>query len=150
MSLETATYVDSLVVTNPVGATDDRNTADDHLRLIKACLKRTFPGISGAVTATHTQLNRVTYGGYVPSNGTGEIVPSGWTVTNDATGVYTITHGLGLTLGTDNITFSGTSQGGLHVINAVSSSANAIQVSVRLADGAGNQNANFYFMVHTF
>jgi hypothetical protein len=35
MSLETATYIDALVVSNPDGA-DARSTADDHLRLIKA------------------------------------------------------------------------------------------------------------------
>lgn len=51
MSLETATYIDSLVTSNPDG-TDQRSTADDHLRLIKACLKRSFPMIGGAVSAS--------------------------------------------------------------------------------------------------
>jgi len=49
--------VDSLVTSNP-GGTDQGATADDHLRLIKATLKRTFPNISGEVVATHTELNR--------------------------------------------------------------------------------------------
>lgn len=57
MALETGTYISDLVVTNPVGATDTKGQGDDHLRLIKAALKNTFPNITGAVTKTHTQLN---------------------------------------------------------------------------------------------
>jgi hypothetical protein len=48
MALESATYVGELVTTNPVGATDQRSTADDHLRLLKATLQATFPGMAGA------------------------------------------------------------------------------------------------------
>ena len=58
MALETASYIDGLVATNPTGA-DSRTTADDHLRLIKAALKRTFPNVAGAVNPTHTELNYV-------------------------------------------------------------------------------------------
>ena len=56
MGLETGTYLDALVPTNPV-ATDGLAQADDHLRLIKSTLGNSFPGITGAVTATHTELN---------------------------------------------------------------------------------------------
>lgn len=59
MGLETGTYISDLVATNPVGATDDRATADDHLRLIKAVLKATFPNINGAVTPTPAQINQL-------------------------------------------------------------------------------------------
>lgn len=58
MPLETATFVVSLVITNPDGS-DQKNTADDHIRLIKACLKRTFPLLDGAVSLSHTQLMRL-------------------------------------------------------------------------------------------
>jgi hypothetical protein len=58
MALETATYIDGLVATNPA-ASDAISTADDHLRLIKATIKATFPNISGAVTATQDQVNDV-------------------------------------------------------------------------------------------
>ena len=34
--------------------------ADDHLRLIKSTVKATFPNLTGAVTATHTELNTST------------------------------------------------------------------------------------------
>ena len=59
MPLETATYISDLVVTNPANS-DGLNQADDHMRLIKSVIKTTFPSVTGAVTATHTQLNTVT------------------------------------------------------------------------------------------
>ncbi len=57
MSLETGTYISDLVATNPVNASDPMSQGDDHLRLIKSTLLTTFPNITGAVTATHTELN---------------------------------------------------------------------------------------------
>ena len=56
----TATYIDSLVITNPIGASDLPIQADDHLRLIKAALKRTFPSVNGPVTANSAALNQST------------------------------------------------------------------------------------------
>lgn len=58
MGLETGTYINSLVATNPL-STDLRSTADDHLRLIKSTVKATWPNVSGAVTPTHTEFNYV-------------------------------------------------------------------------------------------
>lgn len=58
MGLETGTYIDSLVATNPV-ATDPVHQGDDHLRLIKSAVKASFPNITGAATATHTELNNL-------------------------------------------------------------------------------------------
>ena len=56
MGLETGTFIDDLVGSNPA-ATDGLAQADDHLRLIKTVLKTTFPNVNGAVTATPAQLN---------------------------------------------------------------------------------------------
>jgi hypothetical protein len=56
MGLETGTYIDSLNTSNP-GATDSVAQGDDHIRLIKSTIKNTFPNITGAMTATHTELN---------------------------------------------------------------------------------------------
>lgn len=53
MGLETATYLDELVVTNPTG-TDGKSQGDDHLRLIKSVLKTSFPGITRAFTLTRS------------------------------------------------------------------------------------------------
>ena len=61
MALETGTYIDSLNSANPV-ATDGLAQADDHLRLIKATIKATFPSITNAVNATHTEINTVADG----------------------------------------------------------------------------------------
>lgn len=49
MPLETATYIDDLVTTNPAPS-DGMNNADDHMRMIKATLKNTFPGGVGPLT----------------------------------------------------------------------------------------------------
>lgn len=55
MALETASFVANLVSTNPDGG-DARSTADDHLRLIKACIRRTFPLLDGAVSLSAAQV----------------------------------------------------------------------------------------------
>src|SRR5690606_13575961 len=72
MALESGTYISDLNPSNPVGATDKVSTLDDHIRLIKATLQTTFPGISGAVTATHTELNFLD--GVTGTTGTGKLV----------------------------------------------------------------------------
>lgn len=56
MGLETGTYINSLVATNPVVG-DDVAQGDDHLRLLKSVILNTAPNVTGAITATHTQLN---------------------------------------------------------------------------------------------
>jgi hypothetical protein len=56
MGLETGTHLDDLIATNPTGG-DDRSTADDHIRLIKAVLLATFPNLTGAMTANQSELN---------------------------------------------------------------------------------------------
>ena len=58
MALESTTYIDGLVITNPTG-TDPRSQGDDHLRLVKSTLRSTFPNVAGAMTATHTELNLI-------------------------------------------------------------------------------------------
>lgn len=58
MALETGTYISDLNVSNPVN-TDGVTQADDHLRLLKSTIKATFPNVTGAVTPTHTDLNKL-------------------------------------------------------------------------------------------
>jgi hypothetical protein len=58
MALESGTYIDSLNASNPA-STDALSAADDHLRLIKSTVKATLPNVTGAVTATHTELNLI-------------------------------------------------------------------------------------------
>ena len=94
MALESTTYIDGLVITNPTG-TDPRSQGDDHIRLVKSTIRSTFPNVSGAMTATHTELNLID--GYtgttaelnyndVPTLGT---VEASKTVTADAVGTTT-------------------------------------------------------------
>ncbi len=59
-----STYINGLVGTNPTSG-DPLSEGDNHIRLIKDVLQRTFKGgtgssatgLTGAVTATHTELN---------------------------------------------------------------------------------------------
>lgn len=59
MGLESGSFISALVSTNPVGATDPKSQGDDHIRFLKAKILETFPNTTGAVTATHTELNLV-------------------------------------------------------------------------------------------
>ena len=57
MALETATYLNGLVSSNPAGA-DSPAQGDDHLRLIKSTLLATFPNFTAAaLAATQAQID---------------------------------------------------------------------------------------------
>lgn len=58
MSLETGSFISDLVASNPT-STDLKSQGDDHIRLLKATVKGTFPNLTGAVTVTHADLNTV-------------------------------------------------------------------------------------------
>ena len=58
MTVETATYIGSLNSALPTGA-DAKAEGDDHIRLLKSTILATFPGMTGAMTGTHTQLNKL-------------------------------------------------------------------------------------------
>jgi hypothetical protein len=62
MPLEAGTFISDLNASNPAG-TDTLDRADDHLRLIKSTVKATFPNITGAVTPTQADLNKLTSAG---------------------------------------------------------------------------------------
>ena len=60
MALESATYIDGLVTSNPTGS-DNISQGDEHIRLIKTVLKNTLPDatavIKGIRKITHFQDN---------------------------------------------------------------------------------------------
>ena len=59
MALETnVTHISDLVATNPTSS-DSLQEGDNHLRIIKSAIKTTFANITGAVTASHTDLNKL-------------------------------------------------------------------------------------------
>ncbi|MDR6768617.1 hypothetical protein J2W88_003921 [Acidovorax delafieldii] len=58
MGLETVTYISDLNPLWPLGTLPDRKSeGDNHLRNIKSSLLNTFSAITGAVTATHVEIN---------------------------------------------------------------------------------------------
>jgi len=51
-----STYINGLVGTNPT-TSDPLSEGDNHLRLIKDVLQRSWPAITGAVSVSHTEIN---------------------------------------------------------------------------------------------
>ena len=105
MGLESATYINGLVETNPTSS-DNANQGDNHLRLIKAAVKATFPNITGPVTATQATLNTA----YLPLAGgtaTGTITAPGFVGNaSTATALQTARTINGVSFnGTANVTF---------------------------------------------
>jgi microcystin-dependent protein len=81
MGLETT--VNFISDLNPLNPTDGDlvKDGDNHIRLIKAALKQTFPNITGAVTATQGDLNTGSpfpSGGIILWSGSIATIPSGW------------------------------------------------------------------------
>jgi len=56
MTVEAAGFIDDIDPTQPPG-TDNFSEGDDHLRNFKKSVQDSLPNISGAMTATHTELN---------------------------------------------------------------------------------------------
>lgn len=79
MALESGDYIDDLVITNPVGASDTVSTLDDHIRLIKKVLTQSFSGLDGAVPLTAAQFNDLTQAAVA------ETVGATWDFTGDPT-----------------------------------------------------------------
>ncbi len=123
MALETSTYINGLVATNPT-STDNVGDGDNHIRLLKSTIKSTFPNITGAVTATHsaidsgialanTATNANTASSIVKRDASGnfsaEVITAG--LTGDVTGDVYAQNGTSVVLqnGTDgtDATFSG-------------------------------------------
>ncbi len=57
MGLESATYIDELVASNPNGDTDNYSSVDDHLQLIKQVLLNSLPNVRGPVAASDVELS---------------------------------------------------------------------------------------------
>ena len=97
MALETGTYINSLNAANPA-ATDALSQADEHLRLIKATVKATFPNVDAAVTATPAELNKSTA---IVSDGTNATFNTGITAAKIKT-LIGLTDSSAITTSTDS------------------------------------------------
>lgn len=85
MPLETAAYIHQLNPANPASA-DRLMQGDDHLRLIKAALKATFPNLTGPMTQTEKFLNEDLPARLIPTGAItlfyGDEAPTGWAICN--------------------------------------------------------------------
>lgn len=91
MALETGTYIDDLVSSNPPQS-DSLTQAAGHLRLIKSTILATFPNITGAISSTDTAIDAAvttaTANQYVPAgcifDFAGTSLPTGYLWCNGA------------------------------------------------------------------
>lgn len=162
MGLETATYIDQLVDTNPDG-TDAKSQGDDHIRLVKKVLQNSFPNITGAVTATQDDLNKTSVVGnfcfpgmIVMWSGAVGSIPSGWKICN---GVGTISTGasvpdlrsrfirgtdgttpgaIGTTGGSSTIPVNGVTGGTALTVNQIPSHSHQVSYNSTTPDGLDN------------
>ena len=58
MAVETGTIISDFDIAKPAG-TEPKSILDDQIKWVKSALLATFANITGAVTATHTDLNKV-------------------------------------------------------------------------------------------
>lgn len=99
MALETGTYIDDLVITNPVGSTDAVKFGDDHLRLIKKVAKNTFPNMTGR--AFRRQVKSLSY----------VVLTTDTTTVLECTAAITLTLTAAATLGNGHLFFVVTNGG---------------------------------------
>ena len=67
MPIESASIINQLNSSYPA-ATDGVQEGDDHIRLLKAVIKNTFPNVTGQVTASHTALNQIGTSAWITSS----------------------------------------------------------------------------------
>lgn len=131
MALESGTYINSLVATNPA-ATDSLAAADDHLRLIKSTIKNTFPNISNAVNLTQAEANIID--GDTAATSTTLVGADRFVVNDDGTMVQVAL--------TDLLTYLGTDLTSLPALTTVGASGAATSIgglAYPSADGTANQ-----------
>jgi hypothetical protein len=140
MALESVTYISDLVATNPVGATDSKSQGDDHIRNIKAGLLASFPNLTGAMTATHTELNYLD--GVTSPTGSGKLVlavsPTLTGTLTAASAVITGNVGIGDTSPTELLEIAGDSDPTLLIRTDTADNANSGKVSFREAAGGSS------------
>lgn len=99
MAVENPQFINEFNVNWPDGL-DPKSQGDDHIRNIKAALKRTFPKITGATQVTQQDLDKLVTPGTtnIPGMimmwaGTVANIPAGWKLCN---GVGTTSNGLAI------------------------------------------------------
>lgn len=131
MTVETATYISQLNSALPAG-TDPKSEGDDHMRLVKASLKATFPNFgAAALAASNTQLDKLVTTFSISS------APSS-AVTVDASGNVGIgTSNVELGAGYTNLVVAGSTGSILQVQNAANTYAAGLSL-----DSGGTRMGN--------
>lgn len=136
MGLETSSYIDGLVVTNPV-ATDGLSEADDHLRLIKSTIKNTFPNIAAPLTGNAAYFNNgaLPVGSVIMWGLAISAIPTGWSLCDGTNGTPNLTglfvrHADADASGTVNVGATGGSS-----TDAITTSSEGAHTHTALADG---------------
>lgn len=169
-------YINTLDSSYPDGTVHKIFVLDDDIKDTKKKIKKTFPNITGAVTASHTELNAVdgvtsnvqtqlvnlndryntlasygvAYRGRIAENGSGLSVPSGWG-SGVASGLYTVTHSLNDSAAIPAITIDSTTASNYWLLNAVVQTVAANHFSVKIYDIKTGlvDSAGFYFILHS-
>jgi microcystin-dependent protein len=147
MALESASFIAGLNQANPL-ATDSVAQADDHIRLIKSVLKNTFPNLTGAVTATQSQLNTPVPVGFIGMwSGSTAAVPTGWALCDGTNGTPDLrdrfivgagtTYAVGATGGANTVTLT-TSQIPSHTHDISGSTGNESASHTHVFSGTTN------------
>ncbi len=171
-----AGYIDDLDDTYPDGSVHKVFVIDDDLKDIKSKLKDTFFNLTGAVTATQTELNYlvgatgniqaqinvqaaslatlaakgVPYSGRISVDGTGLTLPAGWSSNRTSEGNFAVTHNL-----------NGSSQFAVVTLDSTSSTSwfqyqaqvgvvqsGAFNVIITEVSTGALSDCGFYFLVH--
>lgn len=134
MTVDTATYVGDLDTAVPAN-TDPKSEGGANFRQVKTALVNSFPNISGAVTATHTQINAAAASGGLYSTGTSTTsmtVGTGTqTFTTQASKGFAIGQYVRITSDADVANYM------LGTVTAYNSTTGAMSVSVSTVGGSG-------------
>lgn len=125
MSLESASYINGLIASNPT-SNDNVGDGDNHIRLLKSVLKLTFPYVGGEVSPTHTQINTgISLANTATDANTGNAI-----VKRNASGNFSANIINANSINTGNITITGTVTGSLSGnANSATSAATAAQAN---------------------
>ena len=164
MPLESATYIEQLVDTNPAG-TDQVSQGDDHIRLIKKCIQDSFPNTNGVWNTTspitagpatlggqlmQLQQQRKVASGVINSNGSIGGGSGDFTVVRQAVGTYAITfnQAAGSTYG-QAITANAANLFSVNVNMQINSPTSCSLISTNISGNAVDSIISFIRVIHS-
>jgi hypothetical protein len=120
-----------------VGSSFDVAAASGNTTVNDLTVNGTCSGCAGAGTS---------YGGFVDAAATAENVPTGWSAANTGTGLYTVTHNLGLSSATDLAISFGIIRAIADdtFINVITPGVNSFTIGIN-DSGSGAVDSDFFF-----